>query len=153
MQMVSDFVLRGTLFANQYSTIWLLVVFSRLCHCHGTLRIPWTFCLWYSRDWKDCSWGNCSGRSWKSCCLVSITIGWFTVDCWFCCTTTWASESSNKSFSFLFYLTRTHTQVRELAIRREMEKAILARKLQETADDWATPVESLSPIVRKHAEQ
>jgi len=47
----------------------------------------------------------------------------------------------------------THTEVRELAIRREMEKAILARKLQETADDWATPVESLTNIVRKHAEQ
>ena len=48
---------------------------------------------------------------------------------------------------------RTHTEVRELAIRREMEKIILARKLQECADDWATPVEDLSPIVRKPAEQ
>lgn len=47
----------------------------------------------------------------------------------------------------------THTEVRELAIRREMEKAILARKLQETADDWATPVSSLTNIVTKHAEQ
>ncbi|VEU39253.1 unnamed protein product [Pseudo-nitzschia multistriata] len=47
----------------------------------------------------------------------------------------------------------THTEVRELAIRREMEKIILARKLQECADDWATPVEDLSPIVRKPAEQ
>jgi hypothetical protein len=34
-----------------------------------------------------------------------------------------------------------------------MEKAILKRKLQETADDWATPVSSLSPIVRQHAEK
>mmetsp|Transcript_5860 Transcript_5860/g.14381 ORF Transcript_5860/g.14381 Transcript_5860/m.14381 type:complete len:412 (-) Transcript_5860:754-1989(-) len=47
----------------------------------------------------------------------------------------------------------THTEVREMAIRREMEQIILARKLQQCADDWATPVESLSPIVRKPAEQ
>lgn len=40
-----------------------------------------------------------------------------------------------------------------MAIRREMERIILERKLQETADDWATQVSSLSPIVRKHAEQ
>jgi hypothetical protein len=38
-----------------------------------------------------------------------------------------------------------------LAIRREMEKMILARKLKETADDWATPVESLTSVVKKHA--
>jgi putative hydrolase of the HAD superfamily len=47
----------------------------------------------------------------------------------------------------------THTEKREMAIRREMERIILARKLQECADDWATPVESLSPIVRKPAQQ
>lgn len=47
----------------------------------------------------------------------------------------------------------THTEKREMAIRREMERIILARKLQQCADDWATPVESLSPIVRKPAEQ
>lgn len=46
----------------------------------------------------------------------------------------------------------THTEIRELAIRREMEKVILERKLQSTADDWATQVSSLSAIVRKHAE-
>jgi putative hydrolase of the HAD superfamily len=34
-----------------------------------------------------------------------------------------------------------------------MERIILERKLQETADDWATPVEDLSPIVKKHAQQ
>lgn len=45
----------------------------------------------------------------------------------------------------------THTEIRELAIRKEMEKIILKRKLQETADDWATQVESLSPIVRNQA--
>lgn len=47
----------------------------------------------------------------------------------------------------------THTEIRELAIRREMEKVILNRKLQETADDWATPVDSLTKIVRTHAEK
>eukprot|EP00526_Cylindrotheca_closterium_P010104 CAMPEP_0113621902 /NCGR_PEP_ID=MMETSP0017_2-20120614/11208_1 /TAXON_ID=2856 /ORGANISM="Cylindrotheca closterium" /LENGTH=402 /DNA_ID=CAMNT_0000531689 /DNA_START=207 /DNA_END=1415 /DNA_ORIENTATION=- /assembly_acc=CAM_ASM_000147 len=46
----------------------------------------------------------------------------------------------------------THTEIRELAIRREMEKVILERKLQSTAEDWATQVSSLSPIVRKHAQ-
>lgn len=46
----------------------------------------------------------------------------------------------------------THTQIRELAIRREMEKVILQRKLEETAKDWATQVSSLSPIVKKHAQ-
>ena len=48
---------------------------------------------------------------------------------------------------------RTHTEIRELAIRREMEKIILERKLESTAEDWATQVSSLSPIVRKHAEK
>mmetsp|Transcript_18602 Transcript_18602/g.51918 ORF Transcript_18602/g.51918 Transcript_18602/m.51918 type:complete len:412 (+) Transcript_18602:228-1463(+) len=47
----------------------------------------------------------------------------------------------------------THTEIREMAIRREMEKIILKQKLQQCADDWATPVEDLSPIVRKPAEQ
>jgi len=47
----------------------------------------------------------------------------------------------------------THTEKREMAIRREMERIILGRKLQQCADDWATPLESLSPIVRKPAEQ
>jgi len=47
----------------------------------------------------------------------------------------------------------THTEKREMAIRREMERIIFARKLQQCADDWATPVESLSDVVRKPAEQ
>lgn len=47
----------------------------------------------------------------------------------------------------------THTEIREMAIRREMESIILNRKLKQCADDWATPVESLSDIVRKPAEQ
>ena len=54
--------------------------------------------------------------------------------------------------SILFFTYRTHTEIRELAIRREMKKMILARKLKETADDWATPVESLTSNVKKHAE-
>jgi FMN phosphatase YigB (HAD superfamily) len=51
----------------------------------------------------------------------------------------------------MMYL-RTHTEVREMAIRREMERIILDRKLQQTADAWATPVGSLSPVVKKHAQ-
>ena len=55
-------------------------------------------------------------------------------------------------FVLTSFVYRTHTEIRELAIRREMKKMILARKLKETADDWATPVESLTSIVKKHAE-
>jgi putative hydrolase of the HAD superfamily len=47
----------------------------------------------------------------------------------------------------------THTQVRELAIRREMEEFMLKRKLQETADDWATPVSDLGDIIVKNAKK
>jgi hypothetical protein len=48
---------------------------------------------------------------------------------------------------------RTHTEIRELAIRKEMEKIILSRKLKDTADDWATQVGSLSPIITEHAKK
>lgn len=47
----------------------------------------------------------------------------------------------------------SHTEIRIRAIRREMEKVILKRKLQATADDWATPVEDLSNIVSSHAKK
>ena len=47
----------------------------------------------------------------------------------------------------------SHTEIRELAIRREIEKIILERKLQACADDWATQVGSLSPIVVDHAKK
>jgi len=47
----------------------------------------------------------------------------------------------------------SHTEIRTMAIRREMEKIILERKLIATADDWATPVESLSNIVVSHAKK
>jgi putative hydrolase of the HAD superfamily len=47
----------------------------------------------------------------------------------------------------------SHTEIRIRAIRREMEQVILKRKLQATADDWATPVEDLSNIVSSHAKK
>jgi len=47
----------------------------------------------------------------------------------------------------------THTEIRELAIRREMEKNMLKRKLQETADDWATPVSDLADVVVSYAKK
>lgn len=50
-------------------------------------------------------------------------------------------------------LALTHTEVRKRAIRREMETVIYQRKLKETADDWATPVSDLSPIVKNFAKK
>jgi len=50
-------------------------------------------------------------------------------------------------------LAMTHTEVRLEAIRREMERAMLAKKLQECAEDWATEVESLTAPVRQSAEK
>jgi hypothetical protein len=47
----------------------------------------------------------------------------------------------------------THTEIRQLAIRREMERITLSNKLKACADDWATPVSSLSPIVVQHAKK
>jgi FMN phosphatase YigB (HAD superfamily) len=47
----------------------------------------------------------------------------------------------------------SHTEIRELAIRKEMEDVIFQRKLQATADDWATAVSSLSPVVVSHARK
>ena len=47
----------------------------------------------------------------------------------------------------------THTEIRELAIRREMENIMLARKLKECADDWATPVSALADVVVAHAKK
>ena len=45
----------------------------------------------------------------------------------------------------------THTELRKLAIRKEMEDVMLSRKLEECAQDWATNVESLGPAVVKSA--
>lgn len=47
----------------------------------------------------------------------------------------------------------THTEIRLMAIRDEMERITLERKLQATAKDWATDVESLTDIVVKSAEK
>jgi hypothetical protein len=47
----------------------------------------------------------------------------------------------------------THTEVRMLAIREEMEKIILERKLKQTAEDWATEVPYLADIVVRSARQ
>ncbi len=46
----------------------------------------------------------------------------------------------------------THTEIRRLAIREEMEKAVYQKKLQSCADDWATQVSSLSPLVVQNAK-
>lgn len=47
----------------------------------------------------------------------------------------------------------THTEVRLEAIRREMERKMLEKKLQECAEDWATEVESLTSPIRSSAEK
>ncbi len=47
----------------------------------------------------------------------------------------------------------THTETRRLAIREEMEKIEYQRKLQACADDWATKVSSLSPLVVQNAKK
>lgn len=47
----------------------------------------------------------------------------------------------------------SHTEVRLLAIRREMERAMLEKKLRECAEDWATEVESLTAPIRSSAEK
>lgn len=47
----------------------------------------------------------------------------------------------------------THTETRRLAIREEMEKIQYQRKLQACADDWATTVSSLSPLVVQNAKK
>ena len=43
--------------------------------------------------------------------------------------------------------TLSHTEIRKLAIRKEMEFVMFHRKLNECANDWATNVESLGPAV------
>lgn len=47
----------------------------------------------------------------------------------------------------------SHTEVRLEAIRREMERKMLEKKLQECAEDWATEVESLTGPIRRSAEK
>lgn len=59
-----------------------------------------------------------------------------------------SKENGNEAAAIL-----THTEIRTMAIRRTMEEIILKRKLQETADDWATPVSDLTNIVVGHARK
>jgi FMN phosphatase YigB (HAD superfamily) len=47
----------------------------------------------------------------------------------------------------------THTEIRELAIRREMEKATVAKKLQALAEDEATTVGALSKLIKENAQK
>ena len=47
----------------------------------------------------------------------------------------------------------THSELRLLAIRREMEKCTVERKLQACAEDWATTVTALSPLVVENAKK
>lgn len=47
----------------------------------------------------------------------------------------------------------SHTEAREMAIRRQMEDVLLTRKLSETAEDWVTAVEDLSPVVVENAKK
>ena len=47
----------------------------------------------------------------------------------------------------------THTELRKRAIRAEMEDVMLHRKLEETAEDWATNVDSLGKIVVENAKK
>ena len=46
----------------------------------------------------------------------------------------------------------THTETRRLVIREEMEKMMYERKLERCAEDWATQVSSLSPLVVQNAK-
>lgn len=41
----------------------------------------------------------------------------------------------------------SHTELRMLAIRRQMESIRLLRSLEEVAKDWATTVSDLTPVV------
>ena len=49
--------------------------------------------------------------------------------------------------------TVNHKEIRLAAIRKEMEEFILKTKLRQTAEDWATEIDSLTTPVRKSAEK
>ena len=49
--------------------------------------------------------------------------------------------------------TVNHKEIRLAAIRKEMEQFILQMKLKQTAEDWATEIESLTTPVRNSAEK
>lgn len=62
-------------------------------------------------------------------------------------------EEENSGSDPLKPATVNHKEIRMAAIRKEMEKFILNTKLRQTAEDWATEVESLQATVRKSAEK
>lgn len=47
----------------------------------------------------------------------------------------------------------THNDLRLKAIRREMERITIQRKLEACASDWATNVESLSNLVKENSKK
>ena len=46
----------------------------------------------------------------------------------------------------------THTDIWRLAIREELEGVVYRRKLEACAEDWATQVSSLSPLMVQNAK-
>ncbi|KAL7533464.1 hypothetical protein ACHAXR_005244 [Thalassiosira sp. AJA248-18] len=63
------------------------------------------------------------------------------------------SPDGDESADPLKPTTVNHKEIRMAAIRKEMEKFILNTKLRQTAEDWATEVDSLTAPVRKSAEK
>lgn len=45
----------------------------------------------------------------------------------------------------------THSELRRMAIRSEMERITVQRKLEACAEDWSTSIDALSPLVTKNA--
>jgi len=63
------------------------------------------------------------------------------------------SYSKDGSSDSLKPATVNHKEIRLAAIRKEMEQFILKTKLRQTAEDWATEIESLTSPVKNAAEQ
>merc|ERR1719356_58193 len=64
-----------------------------------------------------------------------------------------SSYSKGGSSDSLKLATVNHKEIRLAAIRKEMEQYILQTKLRQTAEDWATEVDSLTSPVKKSAER
>lgn len=47
----------------------------------------------------------------------------------------------------------TYSEIQALAIRREMEKALLAKKLEAAAEDWGVPIGELEDAVVEGAKK
>lgn len=62
-------------------------------------------------------------------------------------------DGSGDGLDPLMPTTVNHKEIRLAAIRKEMEQFILKTKLKQTAEDWATEVDSLTTPVRKSAEK